>query len=176
MGKTLVLGATGTISGMTADILHQLSPSTLRVATSRERKLDRLRTRFPDAELVLADWYDLDSLVAAMDGASKLMVVTPDFRTDEHVVTPNIIEAAKQVGSIELIARIIAIPGLRHYEGAAGLYRHTLRGGATCHRQASARRQRTACGLRQHPGLDHAHGHRVLRALGKGVAADRDAR
>lgn len=110
MGKTLVLGATGTISGMTADILHQLSPSTLRVATSRERKLDRLRTRFPDAELVLADWYDLDSLVAAMDGASKLMVVTPDFRTDEHVVTPNIIEAAKQVGSIELIARIIAIP------------------------------------------------------------------
>ena len=110
MGKTLILGATGSISGMTADIVHRSSPSSLRVATSRERKFDRLRARFPDAESVLADWYDLDSLVAAMDGVSKLMVVTPDFRTDEYVVTPNIIKAAEQVGSIELIARILAIP------------------------------------------------------------------
>jgi hypothetical protein len=110
MGKTLILGATGNISGMTADIIHRSSPTSLRVATSRERKYERLRARFPDAESVLADWYDLDSLVAAMDGVSKLLVVTPDFRTDEHVVTPNIIKAAEQVGSIELIARILAIP------------------------------------------------------------------
>lgn len=110
MGKTLILGATGNISGTTADIIHRTSPDSLRVATSRERKFDRLKDRFPDAEPVLANWNDLDSLVAAMEGVSKLMVVTPDFRTDEHVVTPNIIKAAEQVGSIELIARILAIP------------------------------------------------------------------
>lgn len=130
MGKTLILGATGTISGLAADALHRSSPTTLRVATSRERKMPRLETRFPDAESVLANWNDEDSLVKAMDGVSKVMVVTPDFVTDENVVTPNIINAAKRVGSIELIARIIAIPPGYRFEDERKAYVDTRIGSA----------------------------------------------
>lgn len=109
MGKTLVLGATGHLAGLTADILHRSAPEDLRVATSRERKFERLRQRFPGAEVVIADWNEESSLVNAMDGVTTLLVVTPDMTTDESVVTPNIIAAAKEVGSIELIVRLIAM-------------------------------------------------------------------
>lgn len=110
MGKTLILGATGNLGGLTAERLFRVSPESLRVATSREAGLDQLRERFPGAEVVLADWNDETSLVSAMQGASRLLVVTPDFVTDEAVVTPNIINAARIVGSIELLVRFLGMP------------------------------------------------------------------
>ena len=110
MGKTLIIGATGNLTGLTAERLHRTSPETLRVATSRPAGLETLSERFPGAEVVLADWNDEASLVAAMQGVSRLLVVTPDFVTDESVATPNIISAAKKVGSIELLVRLISIP------------------------------------------------------------------
>ncbi|WP_174434683.1 NmrA family NAD(P)-binding protein [Burkholderia metallica] len=110
MGKTLIFGATGNLSGATADILHRLAPSSLRVATSRASGLETLRERFPDAEHVVADWNDEASLVAAMNGASKLLVIPPDLVIDEHIATPNIINAARASGSIELLVRLLAIP------------------------------------------------------------------
>lgn len=111
MGKTLVLGATGSLAGLTAELISQHgSPQALRVATSREKNLQRLSERFAGAEAVVADWYDKGSLAAAMQGVSKVVVVTPDFVTDETVVTPNIIEAARKAGTVELLLRLLAIP------------------------------------------------------------------
>jgi len=111
MGKTLVLGATGSLAGLTARLIcQQGSPASLRVATSREKNLQRLSERFAGAEAVVADWYDEASLGAAMQGVSKVLVVTPDFVSDETVVTPNIIEAARKAGTVELILRLLAIP------------------------------------------------------------------
>lgn len=55
MGKTLILGATGNLTGLTAHQLHRAAPRTLRVATSRESGLRRLGRRFPDAEAVICD-------------------------------------------------------------------------------------------------------------------------
>lgn len=110
MGRTLILGATGNVGGLTADLLHRSASGTLRVTTSRVARLKRLGARFPHADAVVCDWYDEASLVAAMDGVSKLLVVTPDFVTDERVVTPNIINAAKKVGSIELVVRLLGMP------------------------------------------------------------------
>lgn len=110
MEKTLILGATGKIASLTADLLYQASPECLRVATSREAGLDGLRSRYPGVNVVRADWNERSSLVAAMKGVSRVLVVTPGFVTDESLVTPNIIAAAKAVGSIELLLRLVAMP------------------------------------------------------------------
>lgn len=110
MGKTLILGATGNLGGLTADHLHRSDPQNLRVATSREGGLRRLNRRFPGAEAVICDWNVETSLVEAMEGISRVLVVTPDIVTDESVVTPNIISAAQQVGGIELIVRLLGMP------------------------------------------------------------------
>ncbi|MDX8443348.1 NmrA family NAD(P)-binding protein [Mesorhizobium australafricanum] len=111
MGKTLVLGATGSLAGLTAKYLCQQDASeTLRVTTSREKNLQRLSERFAGAEAVVADWYDEGSLAVAMQDVSRVLVVTPDFTTDETVVTPNIVKAARKAGTVELLLRLLAIP------------------------------------------------------------------
>jgi len=110
MGKTLVLGATGRLAGLTAKRLLQASRGSLRVATSQEARLPRLGERFAGAEAVVADWNDEASLTAAMQGVSRLLVVTPDFVTDETTVTPNIIRAARRAGTIELLVRFLGMP------------------------------------------------------------------
>lgn len=108
MGKTVILGATGRVAGLAADILSQTSPGSLRLTSSREAGLAGLRARYPDADVVQADWNDRASLEAAMQGATRLLVITPDSTIDENLVTPNIIAAAKAVGSIELLVRMLA--------------------------------------------------------------------
>jgi NAD(P)H dehydrogenase (quinone) len=110
MSKTLILGATGRLSSLTADLLFKAAPQSLRLATSREEGLGGLRDRYPGAEVVQADWNERSSLVEAMEGVDRLMVVTPDWVTDESLVTPNIIAAAKAAGSIELLVRLLAMP------------------------------------------------------------------
>jgi NAD(P)H dehydrogenase (quinone) len=110
MEKTLILGATGKIASLTADLLYQASPECLRVATSREAGLDGLRSRYQGVDVVRADWNERSSLIGAMKGVRRLLVVTPGFVTDESLVTPNIIAAVKAVGSIELLLRLVAMP------------------------------------------------------------------
>jgi len=110
MGKTLILGATGRIVSLVADLLWQASPGSLRLATSREAGIAGLLDRYPGSQVVQADWNQPSSLVAAMAGVSRVLVVTPDWTTDETVVTPNIIAAARAAGSIELLVRMIANP------------------------------------------------------------------
>ncbi len=110
MDEILILGATGNIGSLVADRLVARDAAAVRVATSREEGLAALSKRFPGAKAVRADWYDGESLAAAMEGISRVLIVTPDFVTDEAVATPNIIRAAKATGSIEQLVRLIAIP------------------------------------------------------------------
>ncbi len=110
MAKTLIFGATGNLVSTVADILFKASPMSLRVATSRETGLDGLRQRYPGVEVVRADWNDRASLIAAMVGVSRLLVVTPQWGVDDTLVTPNIIAAAQATGSIELVLRLLANP------------------------------------------------------------------
>jgi NAD(P)H dehydrogenase (quinone) len=60
--------------------------------------------------VVTADWYDSASLASAMEGVDKVLVVTPDFLTDENIVTPNIIAAVRQAGAVAQVVRLIALP------------------------------------------------------------------
>ena len=110
MEKILIFGATGNIGGLTSERLAVRSDAHLRLTSSREEGLETLAERFPAAEIIQADWYDEASLTKAMEGVDRVLVVTPDFVTDENIVTPNIIRAAKSAGSIKQIVRLIAIP------------------------------------------------------------------
>jgi NAD(P)H dehydrogenase (quinone) len=111
MNRILILGATGNLGGLTAAALTANYPNaTVRLASSRAAGCATLRERFPQAEAVQADWYDVDSLKRAAAGADRVFVITPDFATDETVVTPNIIAAVRAAGGIKQIVRLIAIP------------------------------------------------------------------
>lgn len=111
MSKILILGATGNIAGLTAKALSLNHPSQfLRLASSRESGASSLRESFPQSEIVMADWYDSESLIAALDGIDKVFMVTPDFVTDEERATSNIVNAIKATGNVRLLLRFIAIP------------------------------------------------------------------
>jgi NAD(P)H dehydrogenase (quinone) len=110
MNRILILGATGNLGGLTASLLAADRDVTLRLASSRAAGGAALRERFPKAEVVQADWYDADSLQAAVAGVDRVFVITPDFATDETVVTPNIIGAVRAAGSVKQLLRLIAIP------------------------------------------------------------------
>jgi len=109
--RVLVLGATGNIGSRVAGALAQRGANVmLRLASSRSSGCDTLRERFPGAEIVQAEWYDSDSLASASAGVDRVFVVTPDFVTDESVVTPNIIRALRAAGTVRQVVRLIAIP------------------------------------------------------------------
>lgn len=110
MSRILVLGATGKLAGIVAGKLAGMPGVDLRLASSREAGREALAKRFVHADVVLADWYDEASLVAAMRGVDRVLFITPDTRTDEAIVTPNVIRAAKTAGSIAQIVRLVAIP------------------------------------------------------------------
>jgi NAD(P)H dehydrogenase (quinone) len=111
MTRVLVLGATGNIGGLTAATLQTHHPEVdLRLASSRDSGLEKLRDAFPGAEVVAADWYDVEKLTTALRGVDKVFMCTPDFYTDESVVTPNVIEAVRRAGTVKQIVRFIAIP------------------------------------------------------------------
>jgi hypothetical protein len=110
MMKTLILGAAGNLARPTAAMLTARHPEiALRLTSSRAEGIELLRSAFPSAEVVGADWYDEPSLVAAMRDVEKVLVITPDFVTDENVATPNIIRAAERMGVSQLV-RLIAMP------------------------------------------------------------------
>ncbi|MEY4784617.1 MAG: hypothetical protein RIR41_2552 [Pseudomonadota bacterium] len=109
--RVLILGATGNLARMTATLVAQQSPACeLRLTSHRATGCAELRAGFPLAEVVEADWHDEASLRSAIDGADKVLMVTPDFYTDESTVTPNLIRAVKSAGGTCEVVRFIAIP------------------------------------------------------------------
>lgn len=111
MSKILILGATGNIAGLTAKALSLRYPEQLlRLTSSRESGASSLHESFPEAEIVMADWYDTKSLIAALEGIDKVLMVTPDFVTDEERATSNIVSAVNSTGNVRQILRFIAIP------------------------------------------------------------------
>jgi NAD(P)H dehydrogenase (quinone) len=111
MTRILILGSTGNLGRLTsARLIENYPQAIVRLASSRPDGVETLRQRHPTAEVVLADWHDKDSLVRAMQDVDRVFVVVPDFFTNEAVVSPNIIAAARSAKSIKLILRLIALP------------------------------------------------------------------
>lgn len=111
ISNVLILGATGNIGGLTAQALAVKYPDvSLRLTSSRDSGCDELRALHPQAEVLKADWYDPSSLPAAFAGVDKVLIVSPDFYTDESIVTPNLINAIQEAGCAAQILRLISLP------------------------------------------------------------------
>jgi len=113
MTTTLIIGATGRLASQVAAKLSSNPAMSLRLTSSRDEGVEALRAAYPHAEVMKADWYDLASLKTAFNGVNRVLVIPQDF-TDETVVTPNVIAAARSTPSVEQIVRLIAMkPGLK---------------------------------------------------------------
>ncbi|QZS52603.1 NmrA family NAD(P)-binding protein [Rhodococcus opacus] len=108
--RILVFGANGHIGGPAAKAILRNAPAvSLRLATHRESAVEELAGRFPEAEVVVADYFDLPALICAFDGVDGCFIVTPDF-LDEEVAMTNIIAAARHHGTLRHLVRLVADP------------------------------------------------------------------
>jgi uncharacterized protein YbjT (DUF2867 family) len=109
--KILIVGATGNLGRLTASVLTERYPQVqLRLSSHRDEGRASLAEAFPNAQIVPADWHHEASLRTAVQGVDKVLMVTPDFATDERIVTPNLIRAIKAAGGVSQLLRFIAIP------------------------------------------------------------------
>jgi uncharacterized protein YbjT (DUF2867 family) len=106
----LVFGAAGHIGGPLVEWVAARAPGTkLRLVTSSQAKQPSLQEGHPGAEVVVANYYDLSSLVAAFKGIEACFVVTPDFLDEQQAMT-NVAAAARDAGSLKHLVRLIGDP------------------------------------------------------------------
>lgn len=111
LDRIAVFGANARIGDMVAEYIAKHSPDTkLRLIGRKESYRETLLEKFPNAEFVVANFYDTDSMVKAFRGVNGLFIVTPDF-LDEDTGMANLISAVKRNhGSVSHIVRLLADP------------------------------------------------------------------
>lgn len=108
--RILVFGAGGHIGGPLAEKVCRDAPEViLRLVTHRVDVVSQLEERFPKAEVVVASYFDLPSLLDVFAGADGCFVVTPDF-LDEEVAMTNVVAAARHHGVLRHLVRLVADP------------------------------------------------------------------
>lgn len=108
--RILIFGANGHIGGPAAEAIRRDAPHiTLRLATHRSASAETLRLRFPQAEVVVADYLDLPALIQAFEGVDGCFVVTPDFISEDIAMT-NIVAAARHHAILQHLVRLVADP------------------------------------------------------------------
>jgi uncharacterized protein YbjT (DUF2867 family) len=105
----LIFGAADHIGGPLAAFLMREAPSIrLRLQTRSQIKAAALRSRFPSAEVVIADYGDAASLTKAVDGMEGVFVVTPGG-LDERVSMTQLVTALKASGCLVQLLRILGL-------------------------------------------------------------------
>src|SRR5437867_8513029 len=108
--RVLVLGASGHVGGPLAEhVAKQPGAPQLRLATSSPDKAADLSDRFPQAEIVVANYLDLPSMMAAFEGVDAAFVITPDFTMDERRAMTNIAAAAHHAGTLPHIVKLTGV-------------------------------------------------------------------
>ncbi|PPD22030.1 MAG: hypothetical protein CTY18_02495 [Methylomonas sp.] len=106
----LVFGAKDHIGSAVARYVYKHAPGVrLKVATHSSENLPQLKAMFPHAEPVVADFFDLNSLIAALDGIEGVFQISPDFFNEDNLVQ-NLAQACRQTGSVKHIIRILGTP------------------------------------------------------------------
>lgn len=107
--SVLIFGAGNHIGTPLARFLQQKAPQIkLRLVSSRPDGVEVLRQRFPEVEVISANYLDRDSLGRAVEGMEGVFVNVP-AGTDERPVTTNLIAALKQAGSAVHILRTLGM-------------------------------------------------------------------
>ncbi|KAG6355390.1 hypothetical protein INS49_003352 [Diaporthe citri] len=102
----LIFGAAAHIGRPLATYLSREAPAIkLRLATSSPSKRDQLRSAFPNAEVVEANYNDVDSLSAAVDGIEGVFVITPGGLSEESAMT-NLVAALKKAKTVVHVIRL----------------------------------------------------------------------
>lgn len=144
--SVLVFGSSGHIGQPAAEWLLKKAPDIkVRLASSTKSKAEEVKKIFPEAESVVANYLDNQSLVDAFDGVEAAFIITSDF-LDEETAMSNVVFAAKAKGSVKRIIRLIGDPpGLREEEDVAQVLRDYDVGTAVQHLRA--RKVLSASGL-----------------------------
>lgn len=105
-----VFGANAHIGRPLAQWVAEHSPDTqLRLIVRSDAYREQLLAEFPNAEIAIANYYDLASLESAVDGCNGLFVVTPDFIDEQRAMT-NLVYAARTQPGLVHIVRLVADP------------------------------------------------------------------
>lgn len=145
LSRIAVFGANNHIGLPLARWIAQRSPQTqLRLIVRNPANRAALEAEFPAAEVVVADYYDLVSVEAALKGAKGLFIVTPDFLDEQRAMT-NVIYAARGEPGLLHIVRLIADPPGMTMERVSDALKRFGGGTAVQHLRAKA--------LLEHSGL-----------------------
>lgn len=105
----LIFGAADHIGEPLAAFLTREAPSIrLRLATRNADRAKSLRLKYPAAEVVLADYADLPSLIKAVEGMEGVFVITPPGLNERACMT-NLIAALSASGSLVHMLRIMGL-------------------------------------------------------------------
>ncbi|MFA5984251.1 MAG: NmrA family NAD(P)-binding protein [Methylococcaceae bacterium] len=108
--SVLVFGAKDHIGSVVTAYIHNKAPDVkLRVATHKKENLPILSAMFPYAEAVYADFFDLESLSAAVVGMEGIFQISPDVFQEDDLVD-NMTEACRLAGTVKHIIRILGMP------------------------------------------------------------------
>ena len=107
--SVLIFGAAGRLGGPLAEFLTRDAPSThLRLIGSKPDSIEKIKAKFPNAEVVQANYFDLDSLRAAVKGMEGVFVVTTTFLMEQAAMT-NLVTALKEDGSLIHMLRVLGL-------------------------------------------------------------------
>lgn len=107
--SVLIFGATGRVGGSLAEYLSREAPSVkLRLATSRASQSEALRSRFPAAEVVVADYCYAPSLRPAVADMEGVFVIT-NSGTDERLPMTNLISVLKESRALLHVVRLLGL-------------------------------------------------------------------
>ena len=105
-----IFGSNGRIGRPVAQYISRHKPDTeLRLIVRSDRHRESLEKEFPNAKVVIANYYDLQSLEQALRGVQGVFVVTPDFLDEERAMT-NLVYAARRNRGLIQIVRLVADP------------------------------------------------------------------
>ncbi|MGW0710036.1 NmrA family NAD(P)-binding protein [Streptomyces sp. NPDC002643] len=107
--SVLIFGASGHIGRPLAEFLRREAPQIqLRLVSSKPERVDDLRRGFPEAEVVVADYFDLPSLESAVQGIEGVFVNTPGG-TDERPAMTNMVAALQHAGTAIHVLRTVGM-------------------------------------------------------------------
>ena len=106
--KTLILGARGNIGSHLASCLQGTAGTDLYLASHSDKGVADLATRFEDASAVKVDLKDAATMVEALQGMHRVVVISPDF-TDENLATGNLVAALQGSDSLQQIIRVLGL-------------------------------------------------------------------
>lgn len=110
LSSILIFGASGRLGGpLAAYMARNLPEVRVRLASSSERRAERVARRFPGADIVVASYLDRAQMERALDGMEGVFMVMPDFL--DYPAAGDIVTAtARKLGSLRHLVRISADP------------------------------------------------------------------